>query len=53
MAYLADGAPDAVIGVEENTLSPNPLDDFVAAHDLAVMLEQQNQDLQGDTLKPK
>jgi hypothetical protein len=48
---LADCAPDAVVGVEEDTLAPDLSDNFVSSDDLTLVLEQQYQDLQRDTFQ--
>jgi hypothetical protein len=44
---LPDRAPDAVVGIEENTFAPNPRDDFVAGDSLVLVLNEQDKYLQG------
>src|SRR5262249_32628581 len=51
LANLADGAPDAVIGVEENSVTPNFSDNLLAGNNLAPVLKQKNQDLQRNTFQ--
>ena len=51
LTKLPDRAPDAVVGIEENTLAPNPRDDFVPGNNLVPVLKQQEKDLQRDTLQ--
>ena len=48
---LADRAPDTVVGIQENTLSPNPGNDFVPGDNLVLVLNEQDKYLQGDTLQ--
>jgi hypothetical protein len=51
LTQLSDGAPDTVVGVEENVFAPNAGDDFVASDSLAPVFDQHNQDLQRDTFQ--
>ena len=48
---LPDRAPDAVVGIEENTFAPNPRDDFIPGDNLVLVLNEQDKYLQGDTLQ--
>src|SRR5450631_2612001 len=52
LTKLPDRAPDAVVGIEENTFAPDPRDDFVAGNDLVFVLNEQSEDLQGYALEP-
>src|SRR6266851_3234405 len=46
---LADGSPDAVVGIKKCALAPNPGDDFIASDDLAWAFDQQSQDFERDS----
>jgi hypothetical protein len=47
---FADCTPDAVVSIEKNVLTPNTGHYFVAMDGFAPVLDEQNQDLQGNTL---
>ncbi|XWK55277.1 hypothetical protein RBB74_02930 [Tunturiibacter gelidiferens] len=51
LAKLADRAPDTVVGIQENTLAPNPGDDLIPSNNLVPVFKQQEKDLERDTLK--
>ncbi|XWK75826.1 hypothetical protein RBB82_23235 (plasmid) [Tunturiibacter lichenicola] len=48
---LPDRAPDAVVGIQEDTLAPNPGNDLLPGNDLVPVFKQQEKDLERDTLK--
>ena len=48
LANLADGGIDAVVGVEEDILAPDPLDDLVPGHQLTSLLDQEEQQFHGN-----
>src|SRR6266851_1938915 len=51
LANLADSGVDAVVGVEEDVLAPNPFDDLVAGHELPSGLNQEDQQLRRNPLQ--
>src|SRR5262249_61083487 len=51
LADLADGGIDAVVRVEEDIPSPDPLDDPVPADELSLLFDEETQDLHGDALQ--
>ena len=51
LTKLPDRAPDAVVGIEENTFAPNPRDDFVPGDNPVLVLNQQDKYLQRDALQ--
>jgi hypothetical protein len=53
VADLADRAVDAVVGVGEDALAPDLLHDLLAAHQLAGLLREKQQDLHRDALEPQ
>src|SRR6266581_7318690 len=48
---LANRAVDAVVAIEVDALSPNPLDDLLPADQLSPLLRQEQQHLHGDSLQ--
>jgi hypothetical protein len=50
---FADGAVDAVIGVEENSVAPDSLDDLFARDQLTALLDQEEQDFHRDAFQPE
>jgi hypothetical protein len=48
---LPDGAPDAVVGIQVNTLAPNPGDDSGPGDNLVLVLNKQDKYLQRDTFQ--
>lgn len=53
LADFADGAVDAVVGIKKNALAPDFLGNFVARDKLTLLLDQDEQDLQGNALQFK
>ena len=51
VADLSDGAVDAVVGVEVDVLAPDPFHDLVASHEPSPLLDEEEQQLHGDTLE--
>jgi hypothetical protein len=51
LTKFPDRAPDAVVGIEENTFAPNPRDDFVTGDNLVPVLKKQDKYLQWDALQ--
>src|SRR5277367_2168633 len=47
----ADGGIDAVVGVEENTLSPDPFDDLFPCNELSPVFNQEKEQLHGHRLE--
>ena len=57
LTYLADGGVDAHLRVDEHAVSPQPFDDLCPRHQLAVPLQQEDQQihwspLEADRLPP-
>jgi hypothetical protein len=50
LANLADRTPDAVVGIKKSASPPDSGNDFVARDSLTPALDEQNHDLQRDTL---
>jgi hypothetical protein len=48
---FADSAVDAVVSIEEDVFSPDPLGDFFAGDELTFLLNQDDEDLQGKALQ--
>ena len=51
LADFADGAVDAVVGIEKDVFSPDLFRNFFARDELAFLLNQDEQDLQGNALE--
>ena len=51
LANLADGGVDAVVGVEEDVLAPNPFYDLVTGHELPSSFNQEEQQLHGNSFQ--
>ena len=51
LTNFADCGIDAVIGVQEDILTPDPFDDVLSGYQLPFALDQQEQDLHGDSLQ--
>ena len=51
LTNLADGTVDAVVGVEENALSPNLLDDLLMRGQLPAAFHQKDQELHRNGLE--
>jgi len=48
---LADRTVDAVVGIEEDAFAPDSLDNFFAGDELTLLLNQDDQDLEGKPLQ--
>jgi hypothetical protein len=48
---LSDRPVNAVVGIEKNSLAPNPLDDLVACNQFAILLHQKEQDFRRNALQ--
>jgi hypothetical protein len=48
---FANCAIDAVVGVKENVLAPDSLDDVLAAHELSSLLNQDGENFHGNALQ--
>jgi hypothetical protein len=53
LSQLANGCVDAVIGVQEHVLAPDPLHDLIPSYQLSPPLDQQEQQFHGDARKPQ
>src|SRR6202041_2276015 len=51
LAKLADRTPDTVVGIQEDTLAPNPGNDLIPGNNLVPVFKQQEKDLERDTLE--
>jgi hypothetical protein len=51
LTNFADRGIDAVVGIQEDVLTPDPSDDVLSGDQLPPALEQQEQDLHGDSLQ--
>lgn len=51
LANLADGAVDAVLGIDKKLIAPDLLGNLLAGRKLAFLLDQNEQDLQGSALE--
>jgi hypothetical protein len=51
LADLSDGGVDAVLGVDENILAPEAVDDFLAGDDGTLPLQEKDQQFHGNTLE--
>jgi hypothetical protein len=50
---LADCPIDAVVGVEEDAVTPDALNDLFAADELVSALDEEEQHLHGDAFQPE
>jgi hypothetical protein len=48
---LADCSPDTVVGIQENTLTPNPANDLISGNNVVPVLKQKEKDLERDALQ--
>jgi hypothetical protein len=46
-----DRAPDTVVGIQEDTLAPDPGNDLIPGNNLVPVFKQQEKDVERDTLK--
>ncbi|HST10176.1 MAG TPA: hypothetical protein VLL05_07350 [Terriglobales bacterium] len=53
LANLADGRVDAVVGVEEDALTPNLFDNLIAGHKFAALLNKQAQQVGWNAFQPE
>jgi hypothetical protein len=51
LADLADGAVDAVVGIEKGALAPDTLDNLLARNDLSPLLDKKEQNLEWNPLQ--
>jgi hypothetical protein len=51
LANLSDCGIDAVVGVKEDVLAPDPGENIVSTDQLPLSLDQQEQDLHGDSFQ--
>jgi hypothetical protein len=51
LANLPDGTPDAVVGIQENALSPNSGDNFLTSDNFARVLKQQEKNFKRNPLQ--
>ena len=51
LTKLADRAPDTVVGIQENTLAPNPGNDLIPGNNLVPVFKQKEKDLERDALQ--
>ena len=52
MADFSDRCVDALLSIQKDFFAPEPLDDLLSGNQLAVMFDQENQQLHRDLLKP-
>src|SRR5262250_402942 len=48
LADFPDGPVDTVVGIEKNVLAPHPFGDLIAADNLTSLLNEEEQNFQGD-----
>jgi hypothetical protein len=53
LADFSDRCVDALLSIQEDLFAPEPLDDLLSGNQLAVMFDQENQQLHRDLLKPQ
>jgi hypothetical protein len=53
LADFTDRCVDALLSIEKDLFAPEPLDDSLSGNQLAVMFDQENQQLHRDLLKPQ
>jgi hypothetical protein len=51
LANLSDGPVDTAIGIEEDILAPDLCDDVLSTDELPSALDQQQQNIEGDSLQ--